>query len=227
MIDSDTETLLLREVAPRLRTAIPNRVPTVAPEDREELVQDGLATAACLHQSALNSGKQVTAGNIAHYTLLALRSGRRSTGYKKNDVLHPAAQLSGRSRLQSMDETIGEGSEHGEETLTLHDCLADHADDPATAATRRLDWAAVLESLDRTVKAILVALIEGRELTLLVKRLKRSRSALQGDKVRLGRLIREHLGDDILVAIQSRPAWTTTVDAVRERLACRAERREH
>lgn len=40
----------------------------------------------------------------------------------------------------------------------------------------------------------LVALIEGRELTRLVTRLKRSRSALYYDKVRLGRLIQECLG---------------------------------
>lgn len=76
--------------------------------------------------------------------------------------------------------------------------MAAPVDDPATAAARHLDWTSLLDALDRTAKAILVALLEGRELTLLVKRLKRSRSALQSDKVRLGRLIREYLGNDIL-----------------------------
>ena len=70
-----------------------------------------------------------------------------------------------------------------------------------------------------------MALVEGTELTLLVRRLRRSRSSLQSDKARLGRKILEELGDEILVMVQTRPAWTTALDALRERLTCRAERR--
>jgi hypothetical protein len=221
---SVTETLLLHEVQSRLRASIPKAVPIVGADNIDELVQDGVVIAIQLHRRARKAGKKVTAGNLAHYTLLHLRSGRRSTGFRKNDVLHPAAQLSGHARVHSMDEPINEG-EHGEEPLTLHDCLAAPVDDPATVAARRLDWQPVLRALDRTGKTILIALVEGTELTLLVQRLKRSRSSLQTDKVRLGRLIREHLGKDILVTVQDRPAWTSSIDAVRERLACRAERR--
>jgi len=123
-----------------------------------------------------------------------------------------------------MDEPIGE-SDHLDDPLTLHDCLAAKVDDPATAAARQLDWEAVIQSLDRATKAILVAMSEGRELTLLVRRLKRSRSALHGDKARLGRLIQACLGPDILAEVQSRPGWRSTLDAHREGLACRAERR--
>lgn len=224
MIHSATETLLLHEVAPRLRAAIPKTVPIVGPDDPEELVQDGLAIALHLQHSATKAGKNVSAGNLAFYTVLHLRQGRRSTGCKKNDVLHPAARLNGHARVQSLDEPINEG-EHGEEPLTLQDCLAAPVDDPATIAARRLDWEMVFDSLDRSGKAILVALIEGRELTVLVRRLRRSRSAIQDRKVRLGRVIREHLGEDILAAVQSRPAWTSAIEAVRQRLACRAERR--
>jgi hypothetical protein len=219
-----TETLLLQEIAPRLRAAIPKTVPMIGPDDPEELIQDGLAIAAGLHRSAKRSGKKVTAGNIAHYTVLALRSGRRSTGFKTNDALHPAAQLSGHAQVYSLDAPISDG-DHGEAPLTLHDCLAAEVEDPATTAARRLDWQSLIGSLDRTRKAVLVALAEGRELTLLVRKLRRSRSALQDDKRRLGRLIQDRLGADILIEIQSRPAWTSTIDAVRERLACRAERR--
>jgi hypothetical protein len=223
-MNCETETLLLQEVQPRLRTAIPKAVPIVGADDIDELVQDGVAIAIGLLQSAQRAGKKVTAGNLAYYTILALRSGRRSTGYRKNDVLHPAAQLNGRSRVQSMDEPVSAG-EDSEEPLTLHDCLAADVDDPATAAARQLDWETVLNELDRSTQAILVALLEGRELTLLVRRLKRSRSTLQGDKVRLGRLVQQHLGEDILVQAQARPAWRSTLDAALERFACRAERR--
>jgi hypothetical protein len=150
-MNCDTETLLLGEVAPRLRAAIPKTVPMVGSDEPNELVQDGLAIAMGLLQSAKRNGKKVTPGNIAHYTVLALRSGRRSTGQRKNDVLAPACQLNGHSRVQSMDEPIRDGDQ-GEEPLTLHDCLAAHADDPATTTARRLDWAAVVESLDRTTR---------------------------------------------------------------------------
>ncbi len=218
------ETLLLHEVQPRLRGTIPNAVPMVGSEDAEELVQDGVVIALQLQQRARKAGKKVTGGNLAHYALLHLRSGRRSSGYKKNDVHHPAAQLSGRVRLQSLDAPICE-DEHAQETLTLHDCLAAPVDDPATAAARRLDWQSVIGSLDRTTRAVLIALIEGRELTLLVRTLRRSRSALQDDKGRLGRLVREHLGEDILKQVQREPSWVDSLSALRKRLVCRAERR--
>jgi hypothetical protein len=219
-----TETLLLEEIAPRLRAAIPKTIPMVGPEDPEELLQDGLAIAIGLLQSVQRSGKKVSAGNIAHYAILALRSGRRSTGVKKNDVLHPAAQLNGHARVRSMDEPL-RNDEDGDEPLTLHDCLAADGDDPATAAARRLDWTPMFDSLDRTKKAILIAMAEGRELTLLVSRLKRSRTTLHYDKVKLGRLIQTCLGQDVLIEAQTRPGWTNTLDAIRERLACRSERR--
>lgn len=83
----------------------------------------------------------------------------------------------------------------------------------------------ILNSLDRTAKAILVALIDGRELTLLAGKLRRSRSALQDRKQRLGQLIREHLGEDILKQVLLEPSWTNTLHAIREPFACRAERR--
>jgi hypothetical protein len=110
-----------------------------------------------------------------------------------------------------MDEPIRDSGEHGDEPLTLHDCLAAPVDDPATTAACRVDWASVVKSLDRTAKAILTALIEGRKLTPLVARLKRNRTSLHYDKVKLGRLIQERLGHDILQQVQARPGWTSTV----------------
>jgi hypothetical protein len=219
-----SETLLLHEVQPRLRAAIPKAVPIVGADDIDELVQDGVAIAIALHRRAKKAGKKVTGSNLAHYALLHLRSGRRSTGYRKNDVHAPACQLAGRSRLRSLDEPLSDG-EHDDGPLSLHDCLAAPVDDPATIAARSLDWKTVINSLDRTARAILVALAECRELTLLVRPLKRSRSALHYDKVRLGRVIQDHLGQDILRQVQTKSAWTNTMDAAREKLACRAERR--
>ena len=55
-MNSETETLLLQEVEPRLRAAIPKTVPMVGPDDPDELVQDGLAIAAGLLQGAKRAG---------------------------------------------------------------------------------------------------------------------------------------------------------------------------
>ena len=123
-----------------------------------------------------------------------------------------------------MDEPL-RNDEDGDEPLTLHDCLVADGDDPAITAARHLDWETVIESLDRTATAILVALVEGRDLTLLVRPLKRCRTALHYDKVKLGRLIQACLGQDILVQAQARPGWRNTLDVIQERLTCRAERR--
>ena len=134
------------------------------------------------------------------------------------------AQLNGHARVRSMDEPL-RNDEDGDEPLTLHDCLAANVDDPVTVAARNLDWETVLDSLDGTKKAILVAMVEGRELTPLVGRLKRSRTALHYDKVKLGRLIQACLGQDILIQAQARPGWRNTLDVIQKRFTCRAERR--
>jgi hypothetical protein len=61
-------------------------------------------------------------------------------------------------------------------------------------------------------------------LTILVPKLKRSRSSLQGDKLRLAELVRAHLGPEILRQVQEQPHWRDSLDASRQRLACRFER---
>src|SRR5260370_6731213 len=142
-MNRDAERQLLLELEPRLRVAVPRLVPIVGADDLQELVQDGLLIALRLYRSTQAAGKKVTVGNLVFYTIRHLRSGRRSTGERQNDVLHPAAQLRGHSQLQSLDQPLSNGDE-ADEPLTLHDCLAAPGDDPATSASRRLDWAMIL-----------------------------------------------------------------------------------
>jgi hypothetical protein len=221
---SETEAFLLHDIQPRLRAAIPKAVPMVGSDDLDELLQDGLAIALHIYRSAQQKRKAVTAGNLAHYTVCLLRAGRRSTGQRRSDALAPACQLSGRSSVCSLDAPVT-NDDTGEDPLTLHDSLASSVEDPATAAARRLDWQLVLRSLDRTGKAILLALVEGRGLTQLVRRLNRSNSALHDHKKRLGILIKDQLGPDILTQTQARPSWASSLHAARQRQASRADRR--
>jgi hypothetical protein len=223
MKNTSVEHLLLYHVQPRLRNSIPNYVPMVGSDDIEELIQDGSVLAFRLLLSARRSGRKVSAGNVAFYVTKMLRNGRRSTGERKNDPLNPKARLNGNCKVQSIDEPIAE-DEFYDEPLTLGETLAARVDDPATAATRRLDWATLLQALDNTAAEILQCLIVGTDLITLVRKLKRSRSALQMDKERLARMVREHLGADILARVQEPPRWNDSITANREKLACRYER---
>jgi hypothetical protein len=214
--------LLVNEIAPRIHSMAPS-LTTIGSEDREELCQDAIAIAAALLMSTEVRGKKVTPGNIAFYAIGHVRQGRRSTGQSKTDTMHPGTQIAGRSRLVSLEQPINSASEDDEPTC-LHDMLAGKAEDPSTAACRRLDWAPLVVSLDRPVREVLRCLVEGEDLTTLVPKLKRSRSSIQTDKQRLAGLVHEHLGDDILRLVQQHPRWRDNIEANRERLACRCER---
>ncbi len=217
------EELLLREVEPRLRVGINQSVAQVGSDDPEELIQDGLVIAFRLMQSAEAGVKTVTAGNVAFYVIKLLRAGRRSTGFRTTDAMHPGAQIAGRSRMHSLDEPVT-GEETSDEPLTLGETLESRADDPSTEAARRLDWQQLTEQIDDVAKAVLQYLANGMELTILARKLNRSRSALQGDKDRLAQRIRECMGEDILDQVQDRPGWRNGIDATQEKRACRWER---
>jgi len=218
-----TEDMLLKEVQPRLRTAIARTVPIVGSDDHEELLQDGLLIALRLLNGARSARKNVTGASVAYYTIKCLRSGRRSTGYRKTDPLHPASQLNGHCRLHSFEEPVAV-DRSTDESLTLGEMLPAREDDPATQAGRRLDWDQLVQQLDAVTKAILLCLATCEELTGLVSRFRRSRSMIQNHKDRLARLIKECMGEDILRQIQEQPGWHNDIHATREKLACRWER---
>ncbi len=132
-------TLLVREVAPRLHSAIPNAVSHVGSEDTRELLQDGLAMAAKMLTRANHKGKKVTAGNVADYTLQHLKSGRRTVGFSSVDVLGSATQLNGRSVVSSIDEDVPlPGEVEGD--IPVAELMSRDVEDPATQAARKLDW---------------------------------------------------------------------------------------
>src|SRR5260370_23716141 len=89
--------LLVQEIAPRIRSSLSHCASQVGPDDLGELVQDTIAIAAQLLQSVETRGKKVTAGNISYYAVRLIREGRRSTGFKKTDPLHPAPPIAPRS----------------------------------------------------------------------------------------------------------------------------------
>ncbi len=217
--------ILQKEVVPRLRSAIPRTVYCVGAEDHDELVQDATAIAAKMLHSAEVAGKQVTSGNIAFYAILHLKSGRRSTGSSNTDAMAIKTQLNGKVRINSFDEPAAVEDATGGEIFTFSDVISGDAEDPSTVAGRNLDWQALMARLTAREKAIVEYLLQGRTVSDVAMAFKVSRSTMQVSKNRLVNLIREFMGTDILIEVLRVPGWRNSLNATRERVACRYERR--
>jgi hypothetical protein len=216
--------LLVNEIVPRLRSAIPQVAHCVGAEDAEELVQDGTAMAARLLIRSGRGGKKVTAGNIAYYTIQHVRAGRRFHKFSKVDVMAAGTQIDGRTRLSSLEEVVASDAETGGEIFLFHDVLSRDEEDPSTRAARRLDWAEFYAGLPDREKAAVEFLLEGKTLREAGKALGFSDSSMQQSKRALAGKILEFMGPDILTQVRRLPQWRNGLDATREKQACRHER---
>jgi hypothetical protein len=235
--------LLQHQIVPRLQSAIPSAVPFIGSEDVEELVQDGTCIAARMMHNAENNGKrvvqsannrgnkgnqgkkvkQVTAGNVAYYVIVKLRNGCRSNGFVTGDVYGTGTQINGRTRLTSLEEVVATDEETGGEIL-LHDVLAADQEDPATKATRKLDWETFMAGLSDRDQAIIQFMAEGRSLANLARTRGFNSSTLSYCKDRIAKAIADFMGPGILVDIQRRPQWKDGIEAAKERMAVRYDR---
>ena len=216
--------ILHEEIVPRLRSAIPRNVNQVGSEDSEELIQDATCMAARLLDNAEKQNKTVTPGNIAYYTILHMKSGRRSVGSSFSDALGTGTLLNGKSTTTSFDEPVHEESESGEE-FTVNDVLSLDNEDPAMKAARKMDWEAFLTGLNAREKSVVESLLAGRNMSELARSLGLDRSTIQYFKNRLADKILDYMGPDILVEIRRLPGWKNNLNAERELLACKHERR--
>jgi len=224
-MSSTAGSTLLDQIVPRLRHTVPHSVRCVGAEDVNELLQDATAMAARMLAACEAGGKAVTPGNLAYYTLLHLREGRRFHYSGRSDALGSRTQLCGRSRVASLDEPVGHSGEPGDEPLTLGDVLAGEAEDPAATAARNLDWQALVASLDERMLAVLRCLAGEVRLQEVAARYGVCRTTVQTWRDRLTGLVRECLGADVLTELQRAPVWRDSLRAAREQLACRIERR--
>jgi DNA-binding CsgD family transcriptional regulator len=115
--------------------------------------------------------------------------------------------------------------ETGGEIYELHDVLSRDEEDPATKAARRVDWQTFMASLSAKDKAIIQFIVEGKPLASLARRRHLNSSTILYHKERLALKIQDFMGSDILIQIRRKPTWKDSLNASRERLACREERR--
>ena len=218
--------ILQEEIIPRLRSAIPRVVNCVGAEDPQELVQDATCMAARMIDRVESQGKlgQITASNIAYYTIQHCKSGRRANGTSRVDILASATQLSGATRLHSLNEVVAE-DECGVEIFELQDVISNDREDPATVAARQLDWDAFLDQLSRIEKLVVEFLSAGKTLRDVARKVGVSDSAMQTYRRKIAGKILEFMGADVLRDLAIMPGWRINLDCEREAQACRNDRR--
>jgi DNA-directed RNA polymerase specialized sigma24 family protein len=216
--------LLVNEILPRLRSAVPQVAHCVGAEDPEELIGDATLHAARILHSAESRGKTVSASSVAFYAIEHTRSGRRSCGNSASDVHGAATQFKGRSRLESMEQVVASNEECGGEIWELHDVLSNDAEDPATKAMRNLDWQSLIAQLSARNQAIIQFMIEGMQGPAIARKLGVCSSTIHHRKKSLAAKILEFMGVDILIEVRRSPRWKDDLMTSRERLTCKHER---
>ncbi|MEQ2010103.1 MAG: hypothetical protein ABMA26_25245 [Limisphaerales bacterium] len=224
-MSSHADTVLIDEIVPRLRHMIPHHVSFVGAEDAEEVLQDATLMAARLLARARANGKQVTPGNIAFYTMLHIRCGRRSHSAGRSDVMGTRTQIVGNSRVTSMEAPVASDAASPDEPMTLGDVLASDAEDPSETAARNLDWQALVATLDERALAVLHCMADEVRLQEVATRHGVCRTTVQSWRNELTELVRSFMGEDVLRLIQRTPRWRENLFALREQMACRLDRR--
>jgi len=215
--------VLLDQIEPRLRATVPY-IRGVGAEDAEELLQDALAVAAKMLHDLEERGKEVTPGNIAYYTILHMRSGRRSYSAGRTDVMNAGTQLDSNSMVLSFEEPAGYDPETDEE-IPLGDMLAGSDDDPAGAAARVMDWEDFLDTHNPRYEAMVCDFAQGKRAKDTAARFGFSNSWAHDLKENLAEDLREHFGADAIADSVQGPSWRGNITVDHEKAACRAERR--
>lgn len=202
--------LLTEEIMPIIVAVVPGQVRPVACEDHAELIQDALATAAMMLEALERAGKEPIAKSVAYYSVQRVKSGRRSYGSGRTDVLSAAAQLDGRAVMMSLDDVDDRQDEH-HDGMSLGDQLAATVEDPATIAARSVDWDELEDHLDRRECQVVQGLSIGQGSSELARSFRVSPARVTQIKRDIGSKIRECWGDDALQDLGRMPTWKASL----------------
>lgn len=211
--------VLMEQIAPRLKAAV-RYIKPVGSEDPEELLQDGLCMAAHLLDANERNGKKVPASSVAFYTVLHLKSGRRSYSAARTDVMGSGTQLDGKTAVLSMETEIGFDPETME-AIRLGEFLACSQDDPSTRACRNIDWDEFINSHDFRYGVLLSDMSEGKDVLSRSKEWGQKYSQVRVLKEKMENDLREFMGPSAVEDSMRRPVWVGDLHAERERSACR------
>lgn len=181
-------------------------------EDHEELVQDATASAAEMIESMEKSGRTPLPNSIAYYSIQRTKSGRRSYGDIRSDVMSPGYQMDHEGSLCSMQDPTCD-----ENDLTVGDTIACKSEDMATKVLRQIDWSEFLDTLDARKRRIVEELMFGYGTGDIARLLAVTAPRIVQLKKDIARKIKEFMGDSILVDAVSESAWERDIRCLREK----------
>jgi hypothetical protein len=140
-------------------------------------------------------------------------------------VYGAGTQINGRTRLTSLDDVAAQDEETGGEIFLLQDVLTADQEDPATKAARKMDWQQFVAGLPERERVAIEFMVQGNTLRDAAHALRVSDSAMQQSKRNVAAKVLQFTRFDILAEIQRQPQWKQNLETIREKLACREERR--
>ena len=206
--------ILAKEIMPILEGTVPHVASPCPPEDFRELVQDTIAMAAQHIDSVERAGKldSVSASSIAYYAIQRAKSGRRSYGAGRCDILCAGRFMDSGARPIPLDAEAGGSGDSG---TTILDLIPAQGDDPATECARRLDWEEFMGSLDRRSQATASMLAEGASGKQLAARLGVSVPRVSQIKRELASKAKAFFGVKAMGEAVAAPEWRRRLRAPR------------
>lgn len=204
--------MLEKQIYPIIRNTIPRTVRPMGSEDPEELVQDATASAAEMLEAVEKAGKKPFPNSIAYYSIQRTKSGRRSYGDIRCDVMSPGFQMDNEGSVCSMQEQVCD-----EDEMTVGDTIASKSEDTAAKVLRQIDWAAFLETLDARKRRIVEELMFGYGTGDIARLFSVSASRVVQLKREIAQDIKDFMGDSILADAGSESVWERDIRCLREK----------
>ena len=205
--------ILEMQIYPIIRNTVHRKAKPIGSEDYQELIQDTTATAAAMLDAMEQSGKEPIPNSIAYYSIQRTKSGRRSYGDSRTDVMNPGYQMDNEGSVCSMQAPVG-----GEdEDFTVGDMIASRTEDIAAKVLRQIDWDAFMTTLDARKRVIVEELMVGGGTGDIARRLAVTSARIVQLKREIGQAIRKFMGDAILVDAVSESVWQRDIRCLRER----------
>ncbi len=204
--------MLEKQIYPIIRNTIPRTARPMGSEDHEELVQDATASAAEMIESMEKAGKKTLPNSIAYYSIQRTKSGRRSYGDKRTDVMFPGFQMDHEGSLCSMQDPTCD-----EDDLTVGDTIASRSEDMAAKVLRQIDWQAFLDTLDARKRRIVEEMMLGYGTGDIARLLAVTAPRIVQLKKEIAHKIKEFMGDSILADAGSESVWERDLRCLREK----------
>lgn len=204
--------MLEKQIYPIIRNTIPRTARPIGSEDHDELVQDATASAAEMLESMEKSGRKPLPNSIAYYSIQRTKSGRRSYGDIRSDVMSPGFQMDHDGSVCSMQEPVCD-----EEELTVGDTIACKSEDMATKVLRQIDWQAFLDTLDSRKRRIVEEMIMGFGTGDIARLFSISAPRIVQLKKEIAQKIKEFMGDSILADAGQESMWERDIRCLREK----------